>query len=85
MVRPAVSPSVVKWSEGLINMAFIIIRKYIDHRGFAATWLFRISQFYIFFGSNMYHFVYGCIFCVLIFNFANYVLLFLCSLIFIVT
>ena len=33
------SPSVMKWSEGIINIVFIIIRIYIEHKG-VATYIF---------------------------------------------
>jgi hypothetical protein len=66
---------VVKWSEGLSNRVSIIIRRYTDHMKFAA-----LSYP---FGSNLYHCIYGCMFCMLLFNFVNYVLLllYLCILI----
>jgi hypothetical protein len=58
----------VKWSEGLSNRVSIIIRRYIDHMRFAAIWLFCLSHS---FGSILYHFMYGCMFCMLMFNFVQ--------------
>jgi hypothetical protein len=62
-----VSTSVVKWSEGLRNMVSIIIRRYTDNKKIAAS--------FTFFGSILYHCIYGCAFCMLLFNFVNYVFL----------
>jgi hypothetical protein len=60
----------VNWSEGLSNRVSIIIRRYTDNMNFPVS--------LIFFGSILYHCVYGCMFCMLLLNFVNYVLLFVC-------
>ena len=73
----------MKWSEGLRNRVSIIIRR-LDHMRFAAykavsLIIFRLHSF----DSSMYHCIYGRTFCMLLFNFVNYVflLLRLCNLI----
>jgi hypothetical protein len=43
-------------------------------------WLFRLSYSFTFFWFFFYHCVYGCMFCVLLFNSVSYVFLFLCML-----
>jgi hypothetical protein len=60
----------VKWSEGLSKRVSIIIRRYTDRMKFAPSFMF--------FGSILYHWTYGCIICMLLFNFVNYALLLLC-------
>ena len=57
----------------------------IDHMKFAAymaVWFIAILPYST--GSILYHCIYGCIFCTLLFNFVNYVFLLLCVCILIV-
>ena len=54
----------------------IIIRRYTDHMKFL---LLSYS-----FDSVVYHCIYGCIFCMLLFNFVYYAFLLLCFCILIV-
>ena len=46
MGRIKLPTSAVKWSNGVSNRSFIVIRKYIDNKRFAAIWLFRLSHFF---------------------------------------
>ena len=67
----------MRWSEGLSNRVSFIIRRYTKHMKFAPS--------FTFFVSILYHFIQGCMFCTLLFNFVNYVFLSLCLRILIVT
>jgi hypothetical protein len=75
-----VSISVVKWSEGLNNGVSIIIRRCIDRMKFPA---YMAVPFITFLQHSsrliLYHFIYRCMFCVLLFGFVNYVFYFLCD------
>jgi hypothetical protein len=76
--------SVVKCSEGLSNRVSNIITRYVDHMTFAACMALYLSHSFIFFWLHFYHFIYGCMSNMLLFNCVNYVFLLLCLCILIV-
>ena len=64
------STNVVKWSEGLRNRVFVIIRSYTDNMTFYCFFIFFRFYFVSFY-------VWLCV-CMFIFNIVYYVFLFLC-------
>ena len=72
MGKLELSTSVVKWSEDFSNRVSIIIRSYIDHMKLAAYMTVSFINLSHSFGSMLYHFIYGCVFCMLLFNFVNF-------------
>ena len=72
------STSVVKWSEGLRKRVSIIIRKYTDLMKFAACMDMSFITFFYIFCSIFYHCIYGCMFCMLLFNFVQVSVMYYC-------
>jgi hypothetical protein len=65
--------SVMKWSEGISQRVFIIITRY------EVCCLYDCFVYHIFsysFSSIFYHCVYGCMFCMLLFNFVQVYLMY---------
>jgi hypothetical protein len=88
-----VSTSVRKWSEGLSRTMSIIIRIYIEHMKFAAYMAVSFITFFpilfvlfcitvyayiLYIYIYIYIYIYVCMFCMILFNFVNYVFLLLC-------
>ena len=57
-----------------------IIRGYIDHMKFCCLYGFLVISFLHVLLVLLYHCVYGCVFCVLLFDSVSYIFLFLCML-----
>ena len=74
----------MKCSEGLSNRVSSIITRYTDQMKFAVYMVFLLSHSFMFFLQHFLSFcIYGCMFCMLLFNFVDYIflLLYLCILI----
>ena len=63
--------SVVKWTESLRKRVSVIIRRYADHVKFVASF----TLFWFYFVSLYIWFM----FCMILFNFVNYLFLLLCT------
>jgi len=65
------STNLVKWNKGLSNWVSIVIRSHIDHTRLVAY--MTVIIFLYVFCSVLYHFTYGCMFCMLLPNVVQYV------------
>jgi len=74
----------VRCNESLSNRVSNIIRGYVDHMKFAASTTFSFIIFLHVLLVFFYHCVYGCTFCILLFNSVSYIFLLLCLCILIV-
>ena len=71
----------MKCSKGLCNTASNIIRTYTDHMKFDDYMALSFITFFLNFlfpFFNHYIYIYVCVFCILLFNFVNCVILLLC-------
>ena len=74
--RSEVSTRVVKLREGFSKSMYITIRRYLDQMMFAAYMAVSFITFFAYSSASiLYHCIYGCMFCMLLFNFVNYVFL----------
>jgi hypothetical protein len=68
----------VKCSEDFSDRVCTIITRHTDRMQFVAFMFVSFITFFCYFGSISYHCVYGCMFCVFLFDFVNYVIFLLC-------
>jgi len=75
-----VSKSVENWIQGLGTRVSIIIRKYISHMRSTDYLAVPFITFYHSYFYILFHCIYICTFCMLLFNFVKYVFLLQCML-----